>query len=262
MHTHTCTHARTVPGVISNLQTNQLTSSSVHIEFTLPIITGGTPITHLHTTTKAGDDEPLIEAHPLTDAVPSQRRSHRLVDLKGDTPYTVSVSVGNSVGFGPEMTAYFKTLRPGYPATPTSVRPPVGGVGTTSVVLSWEVVDVGKPNTEYFVRALQSGVEGEGELFTVKPEQLDIDENTESAVVCFIRVAFRFVTVCVSKLSLSLSLYRYPHFGQRHATHSQSPSGTMKGWGSPVNRPISLALSPANRTPVTQVGRESWQVPI
>ena len=104
------------------------------------------------------------------------------------------------------MTAYFKTLRPGYPATPTSVRPPVGGVGTTSVVLSWEVVDVGKPNTEYFVRALQSGVEGEGELFTVKPEQLDVDENTESAVVCFIHVAFRFVTVCVSNLSLSLSL--------------------------------------------------------
>ena len=101
--------------------------------------------------------------------------------LKGDTPYLVRVSVGNSVGFGPEKERTFVTLRPGYPGTPTSVQ--VIDVCPTSMKLAWEVVDIGQPNTEYCIYAIKEGSESKGELFTMKPEDVVVTDSKETAVV-------------------------------------------------------------------------------
>ena len=77
----------------------------------------------------------------------------------------------------------FRTLRPGYPATPTSVRA-LGEVGATSVRLTWEVVDVGEPGVEYEITAVERG--GDVKMFTVKREDVLVDGTTESAEVFFL----------------------------------------------------------------------------
>ena len=114
------------------------------------------------------------EVHLLTDALPLQTRSYKLEHLIENTAYVAGVSVGNVVGFGPETRINFKTLHSQFPVTPIEV-------GTTSVVLLWEVRNLEKPSIEYYVHALKNGLEEE--LFIVKAEYVKVDGNTQSAEV-------------------------------------------------------------------------------
>ena len=190
-HTHTThdTHLKhhPVPGAPTQVDSSQLTSSSVHIEFTIPTDTGGSPITRLRITYQPGRDDKNTSSENflLPDAIPLQKRSQKLEGLKGDTAYTARVSVGNVIGFGKERVALFRTLRPGYPATPTSVRASLPGeIGATSVRLSWNVLDVGEPSVGYEIRAVEEGAtEEDGKLFILKPEDVQVDGTTESAKV-------------------------------------------------------------------------------
>jgi hypothetical protein len=176
-----------VPGAPTQVDSSQLTSSSVHIEFTIPTDTGGSPITRLHITYQPGKEgkDASSKNFLLPDAVPLQKRSQKLEGLKGDTSYTVRVSVGNAIGFGEERVALLRTLRPGYPATPTSVRASSPGeIGATSVRLSWDVLDVGEPSVEYEIRAVEEeATEEDGKSFILKPEDVQVDGTTESAKV-------------------------------------------------------------------------------
>ena len=115
----------------------------------------------------------------------SNIRSYMLEGLKGGTPYTAKISVGNSIGFGPAKEIKFFTVRPGYPAMPTFVR--TSDVGSTSVKLSWTVVDVGRPYTEYCISAAvveEGGSSGaEGEVFTVDAKDVQVIGDEESTEV-------------------------------------------------------------------------------
>ena len=175
-----------MPGALTQLDSSQLTPTSVHIEFTIPTDTGGSPITHLRVSYEPGREEeyPSVEIFTLPGAVPLQKRSQKLENLKGDTSYTVKVSVGNAIGFGEERVALFRTLRPGYPATPTSLRALPGEIGATRLRLAWEVLDVGELSVGYLIRAVEEGKEeDEGKLFTVDPDDVHVDGTTESAEV-------------------------------------------------------------------------------
>ena len=144
------------------------------IEFVNPAKTGGLSITHLKITYQAKIETIQTEVHHLKDALPLQTRSCKLEHLMENTAYVAGVSVGNVVGFGPETRINFKTLHSQFPVTPIEV-------GTTSVVLLWEVRNLEKPSIEYYVHALKNGLEEE--LFIVKAEYVKVDGNTQSAEV-------------------------------------------------------------------------------
>ena len=102
--------------------------------------------------------------------------SYELEDLKGDTPYLIRVSVGNAIGlFGPETKRTFRTLHPTHPPTPTSVT--ISEIEATSVDLTWNVADVGRPYIEYRIHAIEprTGPVSGGTLYTFKPT--DISRN-------------------------------------------------------------------------------------
>lgn len=172
-----------VPGTLSRLESYKLTATSVQLEFTLPSHTGGSPITSLRVSLGNGE---VGQTVPLPDARPTETRSHKLDNLKGDTAYTVSVAVGNAIGFGADIVTFFKTLRFGYPATPSSVR--VVTVDSLDLTLSWVVEDVGTPSLEYLIRAFKEGEEEEDEekeeeLIIVKKEDVEISGNTQTAKI-------------------------------------------------------------------------------
>ena len=136
---------------------------------------------------QAGNEEEQFKDTPIT--VPPVTQSYQLNNLKGDTPYAIRVSAGNSIGFGPAKEWSFKTLRPGYPATPSYVR--VQKVQATQVEVVWEVVEVGKPYTYYYISALVNGSESKGHSFTVKSEDVSrsgLEETYEVALHCTIYV--------------------------------------------------------------------------
>ena len=114
-------------------------------------------------------------------SVPPQENSYKLEGLKGDTPYLVKVSVGNSVGFGPATEISFRTLCLGCPATPTYIQ--AESVGSTRVKLTWEDLDVGQSVTEYRVHAIENGSQSEGVLFRFKPADVNRDGDQLSVEV-------------------------------------------------------------------------------
>ena len=129
---------------------------------------------------RAGEEAPQLREFALT--VPPVVRTYQLDGLEGDTPYIIEISAGNAVGFGPPVSTSFQTLRPGYPGSPSNVR--VLHTDTTSVELAWEIGEAGKPFTAYHVKAVMNGSDSEGQVFSLKPEEVEtFNKSFETAMV-------------------------------------------------------------------------------
>ena len=129
---------------------------------------------------RAGEEAPQLSEFTLT--VPPVVRTYQLDGLEGDTPYIIEISAGNAVGFGPPVSTSFQTLRPGYPGSPSNVQ--VLRTDTTSVELAWEIGEAGKPFTAYHVKAVMNGSDSEGQVFSLKPEEVEtFNKSFETAMV-------------------------------------------------------------------------------
>ena len=157
---------------------------------------------------QAGNEEEKFTDTTIT--VPPVTQSYQLNNLKGDTPYTIRVSAGNSVGFGPAKEWSFKTLRPGYPATPSSVR--AQEVQATTVKLVWEVAEVGKPYTYYYISALVNGSVSKGQSFTVKSEDVRRSGLEETAMVGDYEVALALYNIHTSHIDIHIDMNKQSRF--------------------------------------------------
>ena len=189
--THILIHCvlSTEPGTLADLlvPSEYITDTSALIVYVVSNDTGGAPVNRLRILYRAGDEE---DGHAITELItgsPQQMRSYELAGLEGDTLYTVRVSVGNEIGFGPEVERSFETLRLGYPATPTLVR--VTDIEATRVKLLWRVMDIGRPYMEYWIRANDTQLKEET-LYEVKSEDVET-VNDEENIEVNIRLLFK-----------------------------------------------------------------------
>lgn len=157
-----------------------ITSSSVKVIFTVSADNGGAPVKNIRISYRAGQEAPQVRDTPIT--VPPVTHTRLLDGLEGDTPYTIEILAGNAVGFGPPISTSFQTLRPGYPGSPSNVR--VLHPNAMSVELAWEIGDAGKPFTAYHIRAVVNGSDSEGQVFSLKPEEVEtFNKSFETAEV-------------------------------------------------------------------------------